>query len=158
MSIDLPDDAIAKLATNSSRSVMYAQVAHAVAVHFRSAHYLSSRLVCGAVLANLVLNEEILPHSADRIITCMRRENKSLYTTIDNGYSAVCDKFDDYARDVLANDYDDIKSLDLRNANFIVYVLSLDLKRNLEYEKSEVFYSAFTYDEIKKYGLSLFAL
>lgn len=156
MSIDLPDNAIVKLATNSSRSIMYAHVAYAVAVHFRSAQYDSSKLICGAVIANLLLNDDILPHSADHIITCIRREQRSLYTTIDNGYSAVVDKFDKYAREVLANDYDDIKALDLRNANYIVYVLSLDLKRNLEFEKSEVFYSAFTYDEIEEYGLSMF--
>lgn len=157
MSIELPDNAIVKLATNSSRSLMYAQVAYAVAVHFRSVHYIASKLICGALIANLLLNDEILPHSADKIITCMRRENKSLYTTVDNCYFAVEERFDSYAREVLASDYDNIKALDLRNTNYIVYVLSLDLKRNLEFEKSEVFYSAFTYDEIKEYGLSLFA-
>lgn len=156
MKIDLPDEAVVKLATESIRSIVYARVAHTVAKRFRSAHYLSSKIVCGCTLANLVLNDDIEPHSADKIITCIRREYRSLYTTVDNGYAAVEDKFDEYAREVLGSDYDGIKSLDLRNTNYIIYVLSLDLKRNLEFDKSEVFYSVFTYDEIKKYGLSLY--
>lgn len=157
MSLVLPDEAVIKLINGCIGSELYAQAAYIVAAHFRSMHYMSSRLICACTVANLILNDDISPRSADRIVTCARRDNKSLYTTVDNAYKFVETEFCEYAECVLGKaEYSAIKELKLRNANFLVYVLSCDIKRNIKFDKSATLYSAFSYDDIEKYGLSVY--
>lgn len=142
----ISEDDISRLIAASHQSTFRTYAECAVIEHFRSIHYLSSTLVCDAVVLNLALNSDITPHSADRIITVLRRRKKSLYTTVESAYFPIEDRFEEYARSVLGDDYNEIKKLDMRITNYIVYVISLDLKKNCPADSREVCLLAYSYE------------
>lgn len=142
------EDAIFKLAEASVKSGCRAQVAGIVSRHFKSVQYLSSKLICDCVTLNLLLNDKITPYSADEIITCIRRRNKSFYTTVDSAYFPIQDRFEEYAKEILAEKYGDIKALDMRTTNYIIYVLSVDLFNNYNTYPEEIYHLAYSYQEL----------
>lgn len=144
----IDEETIFKLAKASLKSGCRAFVEGVVSQHFKSVHYMSSNLICDCVLLNLLLNDNITPRSADEIITCIRRRNRSFYTTVDSAYFPIEDRFEEYAKLVLGAKYDEIKSLDMRNTNYIVYVLSTDLFNNYDIYPQEVYHLAYSYDEL----------
>lgn len=146
MSGEFSEEALFKLTELSKSCALYAFVADAVTKHFKSMHYLSSTLVCDCVLANLAFNEQITPDSANKIITCFRHKHRSLYTTIADAFSPVEDKFNDYAKSVLTDKYDEIRALGMPVANYVVYVISLDIKQNRVFDRREPFVHAFGYE------------
>lgn len=142
------EDTIFKLAEASVPSACRAQVASVVSKKFRSMHYLSSMLICDCVTLNLLLNDKIAPTSADEIITCIRRRNKSFYTTVDSAYFPIEDRFEEYAKNILGENYNDVKALDMRATNYIVYVISVDMSCNYELHPQEIYYLAYSYQEL----------
>lgn len=144
----IDEDTIFKLAEASATSGCRAQVANVVSKQFRSMHYLSSMLICDCVTLNLLLNDKITPTSADEIITCIRRRNKSFYTTADSAYFPIEDRFEEYAKSVLGAKYDAVKALDMRTTNYIIYVISTDLSDNYELYPQEIYYLAYSYQEL----------
>ncbi|MBD5131708.1 MAG: hypothetical protein HDT28_03830 [Clostridiales bacterium] len=153
MRMRIPEEAIFRLADASRKSLFRSAVAQTVSKNFRSIHYLSSKLICDCVTLNLVLNDEITPKSADEIITCIRRRNISMYTTIDSAFFPIEDKFNEYAKSVLGDNYDEIRALDLRITNYIVYVISLDVKNNNNLDSKEVYLHAYSYEELENIEL-----
>lgn len=136
-----------KLINSSIGSKLRLQIAQCIAEHFKSAHYLSSRLICDCVMLNLVLNDKITATSADEIITTVHRNNKSFYTTVESAYFPIECAFTEYAKEVLGSEYDDTINQSMRPTNFIVYVFSLDLlRKNLNYK--ELILRAYSYREI----------
>ncbi len=144
----IDEDTIFKLAEASVTSMCRAQVANVVSKQFRSMHYLSSMLICDCITLNLLLNDKITPTAADEIITCVRRRNKSFYTTVDSAYFPIEDRFEEYARSVLGEKYDDVKALNMRTTNYIIYVISVDLSDNYELYPQEIYYLAYSYQEL----------
>lgn len=132
--------------------VFGAFVADLITRRFRSMHLMSSKLIADCVTANLVLNADITPRSADGIITCVRKQNRSLYTTVNSAYFPIEQRFNEYAKTVLGDNYDNIKKLDIRPTNYIVYVLSLDMKNNCKADSYEVILRTFSYDELHERG------
>ncbi len=137
-----------KIIDASYNTVLRTLVAETVGIRFKSVHYMSSRRVTDAVVLNLALNAEITPVSADEIIMTLARAERSLYTTIDSAYATVKDKFEEYAKFVLGDDYDRIIGLGMRSANFIVYVISVDLQKDPRINGREVITKAYSYAEI----------
>ena len=144
----IDENKLFRLAEASVKSVCRAHIASAVSRHFKSMHYLSSRIICDCVTLNILLNDNITPCSADEIITCMRRRNKSLYTTVDSAFFPIEDRFEEHAKVILGNRYAEIKLLNLRNTNYIVFVLSTDLKNNYDLYPEEIYYLAYSYKEL----------
>ncbi|MDE6200921.1 MAG: hypothetical protein K2M47_03480 [Clostridiales bacterium] len=144
----IDEDTIFKLAAASITSSCRARVASVVSKHFKSIHYLSSKLICDCVTLNLLLNDKITHTSADEIITCIRRRNKSFYTTVDSAYFPIEDRFEEYAKSVLSEKYDEIKALDMRVTNYIIYVISTDMSNNYELHPQEIYYLAYSYQEL----------
>lgn len=144
----ISDETLFKLADASVKSSFRTVVAMAVSRHFRSMHYLSSKLICDCVVLNVLLNNEITPDSADEIITCFHRRNKSFYTTVESAFFSIEDTFDEYATTVLADNFDKSLKLNMRTTNYIVYVISKDIKEHCKCDPSEVYHSAYSYAEI----------
>lgn len=144
----IDEDTIFKLAEASVKSGFRAFVSNVVSMHFRSVHYLSSKLICDCVALNLLLNDKVSPTSADEIVTCIRRRNRSFYTTVDSAYFPIEDRFEEYAKQILGERYDSIKALNMRTTNYIVYVLSTDLFENYELNPQEIYYLAYSYQEL----------
>ena len=141
------EEDISRLIAASKKSVFRTYVEAAVTEHFRSMHYLSSMLICDCVVLNLVINDNITPRSADKIITCIRRDHRSLYTTVDSAFTPIENSFDEYARRILGNDYADIEKLYMRKTNYIVYVISRDVKENCNADSNEIYLSDYSYKE-----------
>lgn len=135
---------------NSKSSILYAYAADVVSRNFRSVHYTTSMIVCDCVLLNVALNEQITPYSADEIIMCIRRRNKAFYTSVDQMLYPIETRFDEYAKTVLGDEYDKVKAMYLRNANFVVYVLSLDLSRNKNCNRRELFLHSTNYTDVMR--------
>lgn len=148
MRTKIDEDTIFILAEASATSGCRAQIANAVSKHFRSMHYLSSKLICDCVTLNLLLNDKITPTSADEIITCIRRRNKSFYTTVDSAYFPIEDRFEEYAKSILGEKYGDIKALNMRTTNYIIYVISIDMFDNYDLYPQEIYYLAYSYQEL----------
>lgn len=144
----IEEDIIFKLAEASIKSDCRAQVAGAVSRHFKSMQYLSSKLICDCVTLNLLLNDNITPYSADEIITCIRRRYRSFYTTVDSAYFPIENRFEEYAKEILSEKYGEIKALNMRTTNYIVYVLSTDLFNNYSVYPKEIYYLAYSYQEL----------
>lgn len=144
----IPEETLFKLAEASLNSAFRAHVAFTITQRFRSMHYMSSALICDCVVLNVLLNDCITPTSADKIITCMRRRNKSMYTTIDSAYFPIENRFDEYAKDLLGEKYEQVKALNLRTTNYIVYVLSEEISRNKTLDPNEVYRLAYDYAEL----------
>ena len=68
-------------------------------------------------------------------------------------YKWIDDRFAEYAKTVLGNDYDATLSLDLRNTEFIVYVISRDVANRCAINKNEIIYATLGYADIAKYKL-----
>lgn len=149
----IDEDTIFRLAEASVKSSCRAQIASAVSKHFRSVHYLSSKLICDCVALNILLNDTITPYSADEIITCIRRRNKSFYTTVDSAYFPIEDRFNEYAENVLGDEFNKIKALSLRTTNYIVYVLSTDMVNNYDLDPQEIYHLAYSYIELSNMKL-----
>ena len=148
MKTRIDEKTIFKLAEASVTSVCRAQIANVVSKQFRSMHYLSSMLIWDCVTLNLLLNDKITPTSADEIITCIRRRNKSFYTTVDSAYFPIEDRFNEYAMRVLRDKYDSVKALNMRTTNYIIYVISLDMFDNYELYPQEIYSLAYSYEEL----------
>lgn len=149
----IDENTIFRLADASVKSICRAYVESAVTRHFKSVQYLSSKLICDCVTLNLLLNDKISPASADEIITCIRRRNKSFYTTVDSAYYPIEDRFNEYAKQILGEKYADIKSLNMRNANYIVFILSTDLYNNYELYPQEIYHLAYSYKDFENIKL-----
>lgn len=148
MKNNVSDEDINKIITGSVGSVFRTTVEAVVGMRFRSVHYKSCKLLCDCIVANLVLNSDITPHSADGILLCLHKANRAFYSSVENSYFPIEDKFIDYAKFVLGDDYDKIVALDLRTSSFIVYVLSLDLSRQKGLRKEEILRRAYSYEEL----------
>ena len=148
MKTKIDENTIFKLAEASLKSGCRAQVAGVVSQHFKSMQYLSSKLICDCVTLNLLLNDKITPYSADEIITCIRRRNRSFYTTVDSAYFPIEGRFEEYAMEILDEKYSEIKALDMRTTNYIVYVLSVDLFDNFDIYPQEIYHLAYSYQEL----------
>lgn len=153
MRTKIDEDTIFKLAEASITSGCRARVAETISKYFRSMHYMSSKLICDCVTLNLLLNDKITPTSADEIIMCIRRRNKSFYTTVDSAYYPIEDRFEEYAKSILGEKYNEIKALDMRTTNYIIYVLSTDLSYNYELYPQEIYYLAYSYRELSEMKL-----
>ena len=148
MNTRIDEDTLFKLAEASVKSGCRAQIANIISRHFKSMQYLSSKLICDCVTLNLLLNDKITPDSADEIITCIRRRNRSFYTTVDSAYFPIEDKFDEYAKYVLAEKYNSVKSLNMRTTNYIIYVISIDAFDNYNVYMNEIYHLAYSYQEL----------
>ena len=153
MNTKIGEDTLFKLAKASLLSECRAQVAYAISRHFKSIQYLSSKLICDCVTLNLLLNDKITPYSADEIITCIRRRNRSFYTTVDSAYFPIKDRFDEYALEILGEKYNETKALNMRTTNYIVYVLSVDLFNNFDIYPQEIYHLAYSYQELSNIKL-----
>lgn len=149
----IDENTIFRLADASAKSVCRAYVESVVSRNFKSIQYLSSKLICDCVTLNLLLNDSITSTSADEIITCIRRRNRSFYTTVDSAYYPIEDRFKEYAEQILGKSYADIKSLNMRNVNYIVFVLSTDLFKNYELYPQEIYHLAYSYKELESIKL-----
>ena len=149
----IDEDIIFKLTDASVKSRCRAVVSSVVSMCFRSVHYLSSKLICDCVTLNLLLNDIVTPTSADEIITCIRRRNKSFYTTVDSAYFPIEDRFEEYAKQVLGQNYSNIKALNMRITNYIIYVISADLFNNYNINPQEIYYLAYSYEELNNMKL-----
>ena len=136
-----------RLIDASTGSKFRLQITRCVAERFKSAHYLSSRLIIDCVILNLVLNDKISPDSADEIITTVRRNNKSFYTTVESAFFPIENEFNDYAKDVLGDEFVKIKASMPRPTNFIVDVISLDMSRK-NINKKEFILQTYSYREL----------
>ena len=148
MNSDYSDDELYALAVRSRGSVLHSYAAKAVTEHFRSMHYKSSILVCDCVVLCLLLNDDITYSSVNRILTSMRRKNKSLYTTVYNAFIPISESFNEYAKTILNDEYEKIQELNLRTVNYIVYVISQDVKIQYKLDKREVYLRAYNYTEL----------
>lgn len=148
MKTRIDEDTIFKLAEASVTSACRAHVASVVSKQFRSMHYLSSMLICDCVTLNLLFNDKITPISADEIIMCIRRRNKSFYTTVDSAYFPIEDRFEEYAKRILGEKYNDVKKRNMRTTNYIIYVISIDLSENFELYPQEIYSLAYSYQEL----------
>lgn len=148
MQNSVPEKDMRRILDASYSTVLRTLVAETVGIRFKSVHYLSSRRITDAVVLNLALNSEITPDSADEIIMTLARADRSLYTTIDSAYASVKDRFEEYAKSVLGDDYNRVIALGMRTANFIVYVISVDMKKDSRINGREVITKAYTYAEI----------
>lgn len=149
----IDENTIFKLADASVKSICRAYVETVVSRNFKSIQYLSSKLICDCVTLNLLLNDSITPTSADEIITCIRRRNKSFYTTVDSAYFPIEDRFEEYAKQILGERYAEIKSLKMRTANYIIFVISTDLSDNYELYPQEIYHLAYSYKELENIKL-----
>ena len=61
-------------------------------------------------------------------------------------YKYIADDFDDYAQSVLCADYNSVRAINMPTANYIVYVISVDIKSNRKFDRREPFISAFGYE------------
>ncbi len=147
MKTDIPERDIVKIINASKDSMLRTAVNGVICRNFRSTHYVASKLICDGVVANLVLNDTITPHSADEIVVCINRRRRSFYVTVENAYSSVSERFSEYAKSVLGDDYYDVCNLKLRAANFIIYVISLDLSRK-KINREEIYLHAYDYSEL----------
>ena len=147
MKTTIPENDIMRIIEASKDSALRTAVNGVISRCFRSPHYVASKLICDGVVANIMLNDEITPHSADEIILCIFRNHRSVHVTVDNAYYSVEERFLDYAKLVLGDDYDEIRNLKLRNTDFIIYVISLDMSRK-SLNRDEVYLRAFTYAEL----------
>lgn len=152
----IPDELLYKLVDGSKTTPFRAVIDNAVSMRFRSSHYLSSIWLGDCITLDLLLNDKITPHSADGIITSIRRKHRSLYTTVDSAYFPVSDRFDEYSQHILGDKYNSVRALGMRTVNFIVYVISLDLSNARKFDKYEIIYSALDYEELQSYRESLF--
>lgn len=148
MNTVISESEIKRLIKAAQNTVAYSVVAECVSKRFRSVHYISSRSVCDCIIANLILNDEITPSSADEIIMCVRRTRRSLYTTVDSAFFPVKDSFEEYAKTVLNDNYKTVSALCMRATNYIVYVISLDISRRRAIDKDEILLKAYGYGEI----------
>ena len=142
------DNDIRRIIDASYDTVMRTLVAEKVGIKFKSVHYMSSRRITDAVVLNLTLNDKITPNSADEIITALRRTDRSLYTTVESALNQIMEKFDTYAKEVLGDEYDKIAGLKMRAVNYIVFVISTDMKNDRRISGTEVINRAYTYAEI----------
>lgn len=147
MNTAIPEKDIMKIIEASENSTLRTIVNGVICRNFRSTHYVASKLICDGVVADLMLNDEITPHSADEIVLCIARKHRSFYVTVENAYSSVSERFLEYAKTVLGDDYDDVCDLKLRTANFVIYVISLDLSRK-RLNRDEVYLRAYDYSEL----------
>ncbi len=145
----IPEETVLRLAKASVNTCFRTKVAAAVTARFKSMHYMSSKLICDCTVLNILLNDKVTTTSADEIITCIRRSNRSLYTTVESAFFPIRDKFEMYARSVLGQRYERVSKSDMRITNYIVYVLSADLTSKFEFDKDEIYYNAYTYGEIR---------
>lgn len=151
---NISDDMLYRLADAARKTYFGSRVTQVVSRHFKSMHYLSSYLIRDCVAMNILLNDrKITPTSASKIITAFRRRNISLYTTVNSAFFPIEDIFEDYAREILADKYDETKKLDMRTTDYAVYVLSLDLCRDPDLYPEEIYKAAFTFEELIKYDL-----
>ncbi len=144
--IELIEDMKA-IAEKSVGTVFRDAVSRCVGEHFRSDHYSFTRLITDAVVLNVVLNDEITPHSADKIVSYIRSQNRAFYTAVERAYFSVKDEFEKYAAAVLEN-ASTPESSGLRPTLFIVYVISLDIAKNAHPDRQEVFLRAFSYERL----------
>lgn len=147
MSVKVTDDDINRIIAGSVGTAFRTAAEALVGMRFRSVHYKSSNLICDCIVANSVLNDKITPHSADGILQCLHRANRAFYSSVDNAYFPIEDKFIEYAKSVLGEDYDKVRALDLRTTCFIAYVLSLDFSRRKGLDHEEILRKAYSYDE-----------
>ncbi len=122
--------------------------AEKVSRYFRSMHYLSSKLICDSIVLNLYFNRDITPNSADDIIRGIRRNTRSFYTTVESAFFPIENKFDEYAKTVLGAEYDKVRAMNMRAANYIVYVISLDISRTKTIDRNEIYLRAYSYKEL----------
>ncbi|MCH5165234.1 MAG: hypothetical protein J1G01_02405 [Clostridiales bacterium] len=148
MNTEFTEETLFKIAEAAHNSSLWVRAAETVGKHFRSMHYLSSTVICDCVVLNIYFNKNITPFSADKIISTIRRNNKSLYTTVDSAFFPIEDNFDEYAKQVLADTYEQTKALNMRKTNYIVYVISLDLLNNCKIDKREI--------DVLAYGYSIY--
>ncbi len=147
MSENYTDEDIARIAEASKETVLRTVVYQKVAQNFKSSHYVSSKILCDCIVLNIILNRTVTPSSSDKIITSVKRIHASLFSSINSAYKTVEDKFDVYARCVLADDYNKIISLKLNTVSFLVYVISFDIIKNCKINRGEVLHRAYTYEE-----------
>ncbi|MCH5160873.1 MAG: hypothetical protein J1G04_02470 [Clostridiales bacterium] len=135
-------------AANGSTSML--AVEHSVSKNFRSAHYITCRHIVECVTLNLYINtpDKITPTSADSIIKYVRRNNNAFYTSTESMLNPIEDKFLDFARSVTDN-ADELYSA-MRAANFIVYIISLDVAGCGKFSRDEITLRAYSYAELIK--------
>lgn len=145
------EDDIFRLAEASRKSTFRMFVDSAVCKHFKSTHYLSSILISDCICLNILLNNGVTPNSADEIITTIRRRNISFYTTVDSAFFPIEDTFDKYAKTVLGDDeYNQVKSLNMRTTNYIVFVISCDILNGHTTKPTEIYELAYSYNGLRK--------
>lgn len=145
--MEVTKDDVTRILSASTESGYRTVVSVTVARRFRSMHYTSSKHICDCVVLNLVFNREITPTSADKFISMLRHDQRALYTNINSAYSSISEEFDEYAKEILKERFDEIKSLKMRPANYIVYIISLELKDNPLLNRAELIKKAYTYSE-----------
>ncbi len=125
-------------------------VEHCVSKNFRSAHYTTCRHIVDCIILNLYINDEdeIKPDSAERIIKYVRRNNNAFYTSAESMLKPIEDKFLAYARQITEN-ADELYGK-MRAANFIVYIISLDMAQSGKFSRDEIMLRAYSYDELIK--------
>ncbi len=148
MKAQISDETLLKLSDAAVGTAFRSYVERAVSILFRSAQYMTSRLLTDCVTLNILLNDKITETSADEIIRCIKRANKSFYTSVESAFIAIEDKFDSHARSVV-KDYDKLKNSEMRLANLIVYAISLYTVNEYgdRLNDNEIFMQAYGYAE-----------
>ncbi len=145
----ISDEVLIRLINGSKNSMFRTYVEEAVSIYFRSSQYLASKLIGDCVTLNLLLNDEITPHSADEIIRCVHRQNRAFYTTVEKVFEPIEDRFIGLAK-ALVEDFDALLTPDMRKVNLIVYVISLDVSEKHKLDRNDVFMRTFSYEELLK--------
>lgn len=149
MRSQISDEILLKLIDASTGTVFRSCVEQAVSIFFHSVQYKTSKLLADCITLNLLLNDEIAETSADEIVRCVKRANKSFYTSVESAFKSIEDKFIAHAKTVI-NDYGGLMKKNLRTVNLLVYVISLYVAKNYRLNRDEIFTRAYSYDELYK--------
>lgn len=149
MTLSVPENDIYRIVDNSAGTVFRTVVSNTVMRVFRSEHLLASKLITDSVVATLAFNKNITPSCVDTFIACLRKRTNSFYGTVNSAYIPVEDRFIEYAKSVL-DDYETVRKLDMRTVNFIVYVIAVDVSKNKNINRLELFSSAYSMEELKR--------
>ncbi|MCH5162593.1 MAG: hypothetical protein J1G38_03790 [Clostridiales bacterium] len=152
MNYRISPDILARLVAGSEGSIFRLHVERAVGILFKSTRYLTSQRLVDCIVLNLLLNTDITPGSEREILTFIQSKSRSFYPSVEREFSFIKDKFMEYAKTVVEN-IDDIVALDMRVANFIVYIMSKDISQTTKLIPDEVYLRAFDYSELLEIGI-----
>lgn len=147
MNKTISDETLEKLNKAAYSTKFRTFVQSIVSKRYKSVNYLSSDTVCNAVTLNLLLNSEITPHSADPIISHFAKSHKSIYSTVSSAFYPIEERFEQYAKEILGDEYQSVKQMNLSIIEYVVYVISLEVESTSPFSPKEIYFTAYSYQE-----------